>query len=277
MLTDKTIGFIGAGNMAEALIKGLISAKVVSAGQITASDRAPERLAHIKGYGVKVCSKSFEVASASDILFPAVKPQDLEELLEKDVAKHLTGDKLLISVVAGKTTDTIREALGRGGLRHPVAIVRAMPNTPALVGQGAIGLYSDDKKSTALKVARTIFEAVGRVVEVEDETLMDAVTGLSGSGPAYVFLFMEALIEAGVKEGLPADRAKELAVQTVLGSAMLARESEKDLRELIDMVTSPGGTTIEGLKKLEDGKLRDAIAAAVEAATKRARELSGTG
>ena len=270
MMTKKTIGFLGAGKMAEALIKGLIASGTVSAGQLVASERNPERAEHMAElYEIKVFSKSFEVASASDVVIIAVKPQEMEPLL-KEVGRDLTGDKLLISIAAGKTTGRIKELLGRS-----VPIVRVMPNTPALVGEGAIGLYAAPGVSdNEVRVARAIFEAVGTVVEVTDESLIDAVTGLSGSGPAYVFLFMEALVRAGVKAGLGADEATRLAVQTTFGAAKLAMESDKTLAELREMVTSPKGTTFEGLKKLEEGGFSKTVEDAVEAAAKRSRELS---
>jgi pyrroline-5-carboxylate reductase len=275
MLTKKTIGFLGAGNMAEALIKGILSSRMVSAGQIIASEKRKDRLVHIaESYEIKVYNKNYEVAKAADIILLTVKPADLAGIL-KEIGPELNGDKLLISVVAGKTTDTIRLGLQRGGPGKPVPIVRAMPNTPALAGAGAIGVFAGsgvDKNQ--LKLSMAIFKAVGKVVEVEEEALMDAVTGLSGSGPAYVFLFMEALVEAGARLGIARDKAETLVMQTTLGSARLAMESGKDLNELRDMVASPGGTTIEGLKKLEEGNLRTIVDQAVEAATRRAKQLS---
>jgi pyrroline-5-carboxylate reductase len=275
MLTKKTIGFIGAGNMAEALIKGLLSSRMLSAGQIIASEKRKDRLVHMAGtYEIKVYNKNYEVAKAADVILLTIKPPDLAGILA-DIAPELNGDKLLISVVAGKTTDTIRQGLHQRGLRQPVPVVRAMPNIAALAGVGAIGVFAGSGvKKNQLKLSIDIFTAVGKVVKVEDEDLMDAVTGLSGSGPAYVFLFMEALVEAGVRQGLPVEKAGPLVMQTTLGSARLALESGKDLAQLRDMVTSPGGTTIEGLKKLEQGNLRTIVDEAVEAATKRAKQLS---
>lgn len=275
MLTKKTIGFVGAGNMAEALIKGFLSSGMVSAGQIIAGEKRKDRLVHMaETYEIKVYNKNYEVAKAADIIFLTVKPSDLGATLA-DIAPELSREKLLISVAAGKTTDTILKGLKGGGLRHPVSIVRAMPNTPALVGCGAIGVFAGSGvKKTELKLSKELFGAVGNVVEVEDEALMDAITALSGSGPAYIFHFMEALMEAGVKRGIPVEKARTLVMQTTLGSARLAIESGKDLAELIDMVASPGGTTVEGLKKLEEGNLKATVEEAVKAATKRAKELS---
>ena len=275
MITKKTIGFVGAGNMAEALIKGLISSSIVSAGQIIASEKRKDRLVHMaETYEIKVFNKNYEVAKAADIIFLTIKPSDLPEILA-DIAPELTKEKLLISVAAGKTTDTILKGLKSGGLRHTVPIIRAMPNTPALIGCGAIGVFAGSGvNKDQLKLAKKIFEAVGKVVEVGDEALMDAVTGLSGSGPAYIFHFMEALIEAAIRRGIPQEKARVLVMQTTLGSARLAMESGKELAELKDMVTSPGGTTVEGLKKLEEGKLKTIVDETVKAATRRAKELS---
>lgn len=276
MLTKKTIGFLGAGNLAEALIKGLLESKSVAASQLIASDKLTSRLLHLaEAYEVKVFNKNYEAVRNADIIFLTVKPNDVAGLLA-EVARELGPGKLIISAAAGITTTKILEAMKTGGAARFTPVVRAMPNTPAIVGQGAVALCAGlGAREEDLKLARAVFEAVGRVIVVEDEALMDAVTGLSGSGPAYVFLFMEALAEGGVKMGLSQKDSIALAVQTVLGAARLATESKKDLRELREMVTSPGGTTVEGLKKLNEAGFKDAVIAAVEAATRRARELSG--
>lgn len=275
MLTKKTIGFLGAGNLAEALIKGLLASKSVSAAQITASDTVASRLAHLaEAYEIKVCSRNFEVAAASDILFITVKPNDVPSLL-KEVAPEIGKGTLLISAAAGVTTAAIEEALRGAGIGRLPAIIRAMPNTPAIVREGMTGLYAASGASrNDLKLAGAVFGSVGKVAVVDDEDLLNPVTGLSGSGPAYVFLFMEALTEAGFKAGLSEADSKTLAIQTTLGAARLAMESEKSLSELRKMVSSPGGTTIEGLKKLEEAGFKASVMDAVEAATKRARELS---
>lgn len=276
MLTKKTIGFLGAGNLAEALIKGLLASKSVTNGHIIASDKASGRLAHLaETYEVKVFNKNYEVVRNSDIIFITVKPNDVPGVL-KEIACEIGEHRLIISAAAGVTTTLILEELKNGGLKHFVPVVRAMPNTPAIVQEGAIGLFAGlGASKNELKLARAVFEAVGKVIIVEDEALMDSVTGLSGSGPAYVFLFMEALTEAGVKAGLTHESSKLLAIQTTLGAAKLALESPKDLDELRKMVTSPGGTTIEGLKKLDEAGFKDIVHSAVKAAAKRAKELSG--
>lgn len=278
MLTKKSIGFLGAGNLAEALIKGLLASKSVTAAQITASDTVTSRLIHLaKAYEIKVCSRNFEVAAASDILFITVKPNDVPDLL-KEIAPEIAKGALLISAAAGVTTAAIEDVLRSAVSGRLPAIVRAMPNTPAIVREGMTGLYAGPGASrNELRLAAAVFESVGKVAVVDDEDLLNPVTGLSGSGPAYVFLFMEALTEAGVRVGLSEADSKTLAIQTTLGAARLAAESDKTLPELRKMVSSPGGTTIEGLKKLEEAGFKASVIGAVEAATKRARELSQPG
>ncbi len=271
-MIKNTIGFIGAGNMGEALIKGLLASKKISPAQILVSDKVKERLTYMaEHYNIKVFSKNFEVAKAADVIILAVKPADIKPAIE-EMADDITKDKLIISIAAGISIDFLME-----NLPHPMpAIIRVMPNTPALVLEGAIGVcphhcVSEDDRGIAVQ----IFETVGKVVLIEKEEMMDAVTGLSGSGPAYIFLIMEALSDAGVKAGLPRKTANLLAMQTVLGSAKLALESGRHFGELKDMVASPGGTTIAGLQKLEEGAVRADIINAVEAAAKRSKEISG--
>lgn len=271
MLKNKTIGFIGAGNMAEALMNGLISSHTVLPGSIMASDRSMDRLAVIaEGYKIKGMNSNAEVVAGSDIVILAVKPQDIANVLIE--IREEVKDRLIISIAAGVNTKKIADIL-----LTPARIIRAMPNTPALVLSGATALFigegctKDDEK-----MAVRIFDAVGKTVVLKDESLMDAVTGLSGSGPAYVFIILEALADAGVRMGLPRETASLLANQTVFGAARMVMETKRHPAELKDMVASPGGTTIAGLKKLEDGKLRASIMDAVEAAALRSKELSKT-
>lgn len=275
MLTKKTIGFLGAGNLAEALIKGLLASKCVGANQLIASDRVSTRLVHLaETYEIKVYNKNHEVIRNADIIFLTVKPQDAKDAL-LEIAPELTGQKLLISAAAGLTTTAILETLKHGGVNAFIPVVRAMPNTPAIVREGMTGLVAGmGAGKNDLKLAKSVFESVGKVVVVDDEQLLDAVTGLSGSGPAYVFYFMEALVEAGRELGLGDEGSRLLAMQTTLGAALLAIESNKDLAELRRMVTSPGGTTMQGIAKLEEAGFKDAVIKAVKAATKRAQELS---
>ena len=228
-------------------------------------------------YDLKIFNKNFEVAESSDIIFLSVKPGNLKEILV-DIAPSISagaGSKLIVSVIAGKTTTFIRDTLTEAGVSTAAEVVRTMPNTPALVGQGAIGIYYDHGiPEEKIILVRLVLNSIGTVVEVKDEQLLDAVTGLSGSGPAYVFLFMQALVKAGVNAGLTEEDAKTLALKTTLGAAELATTSDKSLQELIDMVTSPGGTTIEGLKVLREAAVEHTINEAVKAATERAGELS---
>lgn len=271
MLKNKTIGFIGAGNMAEALINGLLTSHTVLPGAIIAGDRNLERLEVIaEGYKIKAVSSNIEVAAASDIIVLAVKPQDIASVLEG--IREVVKEKLIISIAAGVKTGTISDMLMR-----PARIVRAMPNTPALVLSGATALFIGNGASRDdEKIAVTIFDAVGKTVVLKDEALMDAVTGLSGSGPAYVFIILEALADAGVRMGLPRETASLLANQTVFGAAKMVMEVNRHPAELKDMVASPGGTTIAGIKKLEEGRVRASLMEAVEAAALRSRELSKT-
>ena len=265
-ITSK-IAFIGSGQMAEAMIGGLLSGQVCTAESIWATDPVAERRDHLKGqFGIQVGPANREAVAWADVIVLAVKPQALPAVLIE--LGPILAHALVISIVAGVTIRTIAEQAG-GATR----VVRAMPNTPALVLEGmtalAMGAGVSDED---VRLVRTIFEAVGLVVAVE-EGLMDAVTGLSGSGPAYVFLAIEALADGGVKMGLPRQTAELLAAQTVFGAARLVLESGVHPAELKDRVSSPGGTTIAGLHQLEQGGFRAALMAAVEAATTRSKEL----
>jgi pyrroline-5-carboxylate reductase len=267
-IKGQKVGFVGAGNMGEALIKGLLAANLVPAEAIYVADVRLERLRDLdRQYGVQVAPDNKAVVQHADIVVLAVKPQIMVAVL-KDIAPAITRKKLLISIAAGVSTATIRAALGKDA-----RIIRVMPNTPALVLQGAAaiargrGLERDD-----LATAQEIFGAVGRVV-VLDEELMDAVTGLSGSGPAYVAIVIESLADGGVKMGLDRATAMTLATQTVLGAAQLLLETGMHPGALKDMVSSPGGTTIAGISALEEGGIRTTFIRAVERATQRSREL----
>jgi pyrroline-5-carboxylate reductase len=267
MMRDKTIAFIGGGNMAEALIKGLIAAGTAKPDHILVTDVSVDRLAHLhQTYGVMQKGNG-EAAREADIIILCVKPQVVERVLA-DISSAVDAKKLVISIAAGIVIAKIEK-----GLKESSHVVRVMPNTPALVLAGAAAL-AGGKHATSDDLALTqgIFNSVGRAVIVE-EKLMDAVTGLSGSGPAYVFMIIDALSDAGVKEGLPRPLALELAAQTVYGAAKMVLETKEHPGKLRDMVTSPGGTTIEGLHALEKGKLRATLMNAVEAATTRSREL----
>ncbi|HEY4239208.1 MAG TPA: pyrroline-5-carboxylate reductase [Kofleriaceae bacterium] len=272
-MTIQDIGFIGAGNMAEALIRGLVRGGHVPAAAVTASAPRRERLDELaKQYGIHVTTDNREVARRAQLLVLSVKPQILDKVL-REVGPAMQPGTLVISIAAGIDTETIEAALPVEGVR----VIRTMPNTPALVGAGATAISAGTHASEAdLATARAIFDAVGISV-VLDESHLDAVTGLSGSGPAYIFLILEALADAGVKVGLSRRNAQRLAAQTVMGSAKMLLDTDEHPGRLKDMVTSPGGTAIAGLHTLEEGGLRTTLINAVETATKRARELGRGG
>lgn len=267
-LSQSKIGFLGGGNMAAALVKGLLHSKVVPPEQIIVSDVKSERLAHLREtHGVHTTQDNHELVKLADVVVLAVKPQVFDKVLDA-VGADFRSDQLLVSVAAGVPVSAMEARLPENA-----RVVRSMPNTPATVDAGATaiapGTHATDDD---LEIARALFAAVGRVVTL-DETLLDAVTGLSGSGPAYVMLMIEALADGGVKVGLHRDTALLLAAQTVFGSAKLLLETGEHPGRLKDMVTSPGGTAIAGLHTLESGGLRRTLIDAVEAATKRAGEL----
>ncbi len=272
MLKNKKLGFIGGGNMAEAMIKGLLSASFIEAKSIFVSEPSEQKRDALHAeYKIKVTADNRELTKKCDILILAVKPQILKEVLH-DIRTLVGSDKLVISIAAGVPI-SIMDGVLRGDSNKKFSVVRTMPNTPALVQEGVTAIASGKHVSkTDIKIAHRIFEAVGCTVDVEEGHL-DAVTGLSGSGPAYIFMLIEALSDAGVKMGLSREVANILTIQTVLGSAKLARESGKHPGELKDMVTSPAGTTIAGLHALEEGGLRTTMMNAVEDATLRSREL----
>jgi len=268
ILASHSIGVIGAGNMAEALIRGLVRGGHVPAEHVTASNPRRERLDQLqRDYKIRVETDNKVVARGSELCLLAVKPQIVDKVL-REIGDQLKPGTLVISVCAGIPTETIEAAVG-----EDVRVVRAMPNTPALVGAGATAISGGSRASEAdLATARAVFDAVGITVTL-DEHHLDAVTGLSGSGPAYIFLILEALSDAGVKVGLSRRDAQRLAAQTVMGSAKMLLETDEHVGRLKDMVTSPGGTAIAGLHTLEQGGLRTTLINAVETATKRAREL----
>jgi pyrroline-5-carboxylate reductase len=265
------IGFLGAGAMAEALAGGL-RASGIAAGSLLLSDPDPARRKHVEqALGVATTDDNASLVAGSDLVVIAIKPQVVPAALGA-----LTGDPglarpLWVSIAAGIRIARLEAALCAGA-----RIVRAMPNTPALVRSGATAICGNAAATSSdLARAQALFASVGTCWTAPREALLDAVTGLSGSGPAYVFVFLEALGDAGVRMGLPRDAAYQLAFQTVLGSARLAIEDGRHPAALKDQVTSPGGTTIAGLERLEAGGLRAAVYDAVAAATRRSEELSG--
>lgn len=262
------VGFVGGGNMAEALVRGLIGAKVKSPEQIVVSDVKDERLAHFaKTHGVVTTTDNHALVKDVDVVVISVKPQVVDKVLGA-LSADIRPNQLVISVAAG-----VPIAAMEARLPPATRVIRTMPNTPATALAGATAIAAGSHATPAdVATARALFEATGRVV-VLDESLLDAVTGLSGSGPAYVMLIIEALADGGVKVGLHRDTALLLAAQTVYGSAKLLLETGEHPGRLKDMVTSPGGTAIAGLHTLESGALRKTLIDAVEAATKRSAEL----
>lgn len=261
------VGFLGAGRMATALARGLIQAGV-PADRILASDVSdPARQAFAEQTGGRTADANPQVVSESDVVVLAVKPQQVADVLG-DIAAHVTAAHLVISIAAGVRLDALSRALGAS-----CRIVRVMPNTPCLVGAGACA-YAPGAEATAAdcEIVEQLLHTVGRVCRVPEKQL-DAVTGLSGSGPAFVYQFIEALSDGGVRVGLPRDVATQLAAQTVLGAARMVLETREHPGQLKDAVTSPGGTTIAGLHALECGGLRGLVMDAVEAATRRSEEL----
>jgi len=267
-IKGRTVGFVGAGNMGEALIKGLVEANVVPAKSIYCGDVRRDRLAELeKIFGVQIAADNNELIRRADVIILAVKPQIMEPVV-REIAPAVTRQKLLISIAAGVSTAKIRAALNKDA-----RLIRVMPNTPALVLQGATAIAkAQHLEPDDLETATEIFTAVGRVVVLEED-LLDAVTGLSGSGPAYVAIVIESLADGGVRMGLDRATAMTLATQTVLGAAKLLLETGLHPGALKDMVSSPGGTTIAGIAALEEGGIRTTFMKAVERATLRSREL----
>ena len=268
MFQNAKIAFLGAGNMAEALVAGIGKAKLSAPEFLLATDISPSRLELLKDrYHIQVGAQNLDAVLWADVIILCVKPQVVNEVLT-EIQASLSEKQLVISLAAGVPIKSIQEKIGQ-----TIPLVRAMPNTPAVIQEGVTALAGCKGLSLEqLKVAQGLFESVGKVVVV-DESLMDAVTGLSGSGPAYVYLAIEALIDGGVRVGLPRNIAHILAVQTVLGAAKMVRETGEHPALLKDRVTSPGGTTIAGLQRLEEGGLRATLIEAVEAATHRSSEL----
>lgn len=266
-MIDRRITFLGAGNMANAIIRGLLRAGLAPE-KLTATVRRQEKQLELQtAQGLRVGLDNFAAAQGAEVVVLCVKPQALDKVLT-EIAPAIDRSKLIVSVAAGVPIAAIERRLGAGA-----RIVRAMPNTPCLVGLGATALSSGEHATPEdLQLAIAMFDSVGLTTVVEEYQL-DAVTGLSGSGPAYIFLIIEALSDAGVKVGLSRHQALKLAAQTVLGSAKLLLETNQHPGQLKDQVTSPGGTAIAGLHTLEAGGLRTTLMDAVEAATNRAREL----
>ncbi len=265
------IGFIGSGNMAEALIKGVISADVYAPEDVFVSDIRTDRLEFlVEKYGVVPAKSNAELASKVETVVLSIKPQNMTDALE-NVKDAISTETLVISIAAGIKVANITAVLG------DMAIVRVMPNTPALIAEGASALFANEMAKPMLEKAMTIFSSVGKAVVVDDEDLIDTVTAVSGSGPAYYFLLMEEMIKAGVELGLPEDVAKDLVLQTAKGAGLLAVEADKNGESpavLRQKVTSPGGTTEAALKVFTEGQISELISAAITRARDRGRELA---
>ena len=256
--------------MAEAIIGGILEAGIAAAGDIAVGEPMESRRLYLEDtYGLATCEDNLEAASGASLTVLAVKPQTLSYVFSQ-LSGKLAEDNAVLSIVAGATMKTLTS-----GLAHE-AVIRVMPNTPAQIGAGMTMWFASANVSEETKeVTGSILRTLGEEVYAYDEGMIDMATALSASGPAYVFLFIEALIDAGVYLGMARDVSRQLALQTVLGSAQLVKDSGKHPAELKDMVTSPGGTTIEALRAFEDGGFRAAVFAAVNAAYEKSRGLGG--
>ena len=269
-LSNVPIAFVGGGTMAEALIRGLLGKELATGQQIAASDPLGERRTHLsEQLGIKAFSCNLNAIAGARIVVLAIKPQVLATVL-KELAGKIDCDILLVTIVAGARIDAIRSGLGTR------AVVRIMPNTPGQIGEGiSVWTATPDVSPSQMKQARGIVGALGEQVYLEDEDYLDMATALSGSGPAYVFYFVEALIDAGVRMGFSRAVASKLVLQTVRGSAIFAQKTEQHPAVLRNMVTSPGGTTAAGLHELDRGGFRATVSQAVWAAYQKARYLGG--
>lgn len=267
-MTIGSVAFIGGGVMGEAILKSLLDKKLTTADQVTVAEPVQDRRKALEAsYKVKTVEAAHTAVSGAATVVLSIKPQNLPEVMA-DLKSALTEDQLVLSIIAGATLKAMEE-----GLQHK-KLIRVMPNTPAQIGEGisvwtATPAVSDGQKATA----KALLQALGQEIQVEHEHYLDMATALSGSGPAYVFLFIEALIDAGVHIGMPRDMAERLAMQTVLGSARFAQATGQHPAQLRNMVTSPGGTTVEALLQLESGAFRATIIRAVEAAYEKSKAL----
>ena len=262
------IGFIGCGNMATAMIKGILDSKKVAADAIIASAKSDRTREKIKNeIGIVVARHNNEVMDFADIIFLAVKPQYYEEIIN-EVKGNIRENQIIVTIAPGKTLAWLAERLGTG-----VKIIRTMPNTPAMVKEGMMGMCKNDAVTDQeMQQVQEICESFGKAEEVS-ESLLDVVVGVAGSSPAYVFMFIEALADAAVADGMPRAQAYKFAAQAVLGSAKMVLETGMHPGELKDMVCSPGGTTIEAVRILEEKGMRSAVMEAAKGCVKKAREM----
>lgn len=268
----RKIGFIGAGNMAGALIKGFLRAEVCTANDVWVSDVSAEQVQRLRRqYKVSVAPDNRALVAGSRTVILAVKPQVMAAVLD-DLRSAATARQLFVSIAAGFPLRRLTTGLGK-----QARVVRVMPNTPALIGQGmSVAVAGKQATAADLRTTLRLFRAVGQAVSVQSERLIDPVTAVSGSGPAFVYLFAEHLIAGGVKAGLTPALASQLTFQTILGAAGMMLEAGLSPRALREMVTSPGGTTLAGLTALDQHQFRDAVLAAIDAATRRSRELAAS-
>ncbi|MBI2166401.1 MAG: pyrroline-5-carboxylate reductase [Chloroflexi bacterium] len=266
--TAEAIAFVGGGVMAEAIIRGILAKGVAQKEDVTVGEPAEARRRHLtERYGVATMEENLRACQGAGLVLLAVKPQSLREIFQ-ELQGRLKPSQSVLSIVAGARVKSLAQ-----GLAHP-NVIRAMPNTPAQIGAGvSVWTAASEVPKEAVQRARSILRALGEEVYVSDEKLIDMATALSASGPAYVFYFIESLIDAGVYLGMPRDMARTLAVETVLGSAHLVKASGSHPGQLRDKVTSPGGTTIEGLLQLEEGGFKAAVMKAVIAAYKKSLAL----
>jgi pyrroline-5-carboxylate reductase len=270
MLQDKTIAIVGLGKIGGTLASGLIRNRVVPKENVRGSTAHEETAREARErYGIDVTTDNAALVQGKDVIILAVKPQNMPHVL-KEIQGRVTPEQLVITLAAAITTHFVED-----NLNGAISVVRAMPNTPCLVSQGMTvlcpGRYATPEH---IEMAKQIFSAVGQVAVIDNEELMDAVTGLSGSGPAYCYIVIEALAEGGVKVGLPRELATLLAAQTMLGAAQMVLETGEHPAKLKDAVTTPAGTTVDGLLELEAGGVRVSLIKAVDRATQKSKELS---
>lgn len=265
----KTIGFIGAGNMASAIIGGIVKSKLVEASKIIASNRSEGKLLNLKDqYGIEISINNIDVAKVSDILFLAVKPNMYENII-KEIKDYVKNDVIIVVIAAGQSISRVE-----GLFEKEIKVIRTMPNTPALVGEAMTAICMNDLVTKEeVKDIEDIFNSFGKS-EIIGEYLMDTVTGVSGSSPAYVYMFIEAMADAAVRGGMPRNKAYKFAAQSVLGAAKMVLDTGIHPGELKDMVTSPGGTTIEAVAKLEEKGMRNAVISAIEACIDKSKAMS---
>jgi len=270
MLKDTKICFIGSGAMATAMIAGLTKKDLIETSNVVASDPYPAQLEKLANrYHVHTTSNNSEAVKDKDIIILSIKPQNLAEV-GAELKGHISPDSLILSIIAGATIKGISQKF------HHYRVVRVMPNTPARVGKGmSVWTCTTEVSQTQKNYAKAILEALGEELFVDHEDYMDMATALSGTGPAYVFMFMEAMIDAGVHMGFSRRVAEQLVYQTIEGSVAFARDSQRHPAELRNMVTSPGGTTTDALYQLEKGGFRTVLSKAIWAAYKKSRQLGG--